>query len=62
MAKLTDRQRDFDITKYLPSDMSSSEAIDNQTVDPFTGDIHAPGLIVRKDGSVEFLDRPTEKA
>ena len=62
MAKLTDRQRDFDITKHLPKDMPSGEAVDRQVRDPFTGDIHAPGLAVREDGSVEFLDRRTEES
>lgn len=29
------------------------EAINQQIKDPETGDVYAPGLIVRKDGSVE---------
>lgn len=58
--KLTKRERDFDITKYLPGDMGSSEAVWNQVKDPITGSIHAPGLIVDENGSVTFIERPAE--
>jgi hypothetical protein len=56
MARLTKRQQLFDITKYLPEDMSSTQATERQIKDPITGTVHAPGLTVGEDGTVTFKD------
>lgn len=54
MGKLTDEQKNFDVSQFFDPDAPSGEPVLNQVEDPFTGDIHAPGLVVKKDGSVEF--------
>lgn len=38
------------------SDKMRGEPRLGQVRDPFTGDIHAPGLVVTEDGTVEFTD------
>lgn len=55
MGKLTKRQKEFDIAKHLPLDMSSGENI-NQTRDPFTGDVYGPGLKVSADGEITRIE------
>jgi len=29
------------------------EPVEQQIEDPFTGDVHAPGMVIKKDGEVE---------
>lgn len=32
----------------------SGEPRDKQILDPVTGDVHAPGLVIKRDGSIEY--------
>lgn len=43
-------------TRKLHAEKRDGEPTLNQVEDPFTGDIHAPGLVVGEDGQVKFRD------
>lgn len=58
MGSLTPGQKAFDITKYLDYYLEEGEPRDKQILDPDTGEVYAPGLKVKEDGTVERFDPP----
>lgn len=38
----------------------SGEPVNQQILDPETGDVHAPGMVIHEDGSIEKDVKPSE--
>lgn len=53
-------RKDLNLSQFFNPDSPSGEPVLNQIRDPFTGAVHAPGLVVNEDGTVVFTDRNTE--
>jgi hypothetical protein len=55
MAKLTDSQKNFDVSKFFDPDAPSGEPVLQQVSDPETGEVYGPGLKVTQDGCIVRL-------
>jgi hypothetical protein len=50
MGELTPEQRDFDVSQFFDPDAPSGEPVLRQVLDPFTNEVHTPGLRITEDG------------
>jgi hypothetical protein len=52
VSRLTTEQENFDVSQFFDPDAPSGEPMLQQISDPETGDVFAPGLVVKYDGQV----------